>query len=148
MMNTNLKPVLDLVRNSMYNAPIEPNKEKKMRKKVPLEHKKTVVSDISKKHEEDAVDIPAACKQHGIEVYTYYNWKKRVEQLAARKRKSNPVIVRKMLPQNAGATLTVVPPPPKPPITNRSVVIKASIKDLNRVLKELPFDSQCQIELS
>jgi len=71
--------------------------------RVGLSEKKRIVLDIEHKHLEDAIPMPEACKANGIEVYTYYNWKKRINQLAKKGKterrivhQGKSIIIRKM----------------------------------------------------
>ncbi len=132
----NMNQAIDLVNNIMYNANRKGEIMKKERNPVPLEQKKKAVNEITLKHEEQGMPIPQACKEQGIEIYTYYNWKKRVDQLAARKR---PVIVRKFPVAQAANPATIVQLPQVQGQPQKCAIIITDTRELPFVLKELNF---------
>lgn len=99
ILNNNLNPVIDNVKNLPYNA-VKKELFKVKREKVGIGKKREVVAEISRLFEEGEMSIPDACKKFNMQAYQYYNWKKRVDQLDAKKRKArsiaSPVIIRKL----------------------------------------------------
>ncbi len=138
-MTKNNLEVIDISNNLAYNAE---NKETQMKvnNPVPLTQKRSIVEDIMRQHRENAVPIPEACKSHNIKIYTFYNWKKRIDQLAAKQTKvvryKAPVIIRKMPVKQSvstGASLEL----PAIPAPQRCAVIITDTADLHNVLREL-----------
>ncbi len=123
---------IDQINELVYNA--KP-KEKEMQKEtspITLEQKRRAVVEITQKHEDLGIPIPQACKEQGIKIYTYYNWKKRVEQLAAKRRKS---VTFSKLPVQTSPTIMTIPK--DLPSGQKCVVIMADANDLSRVLQQL-----------
>ncbi len=150
-MNENkVNPVIDLFKQFPYNAAkvgLSPPEGKEMTKKKPsIDEKKKIVADITKRHFEDGVPISALATEYKIREFDYYNWKKRVEQLAARKEKvkiirhAAPVIIRrapvKQSVEEAGTGTSPTPEPAPQPSPQKYFVIVGETPE-GVILKEL-----------
>lgn len=86
MNENNVKNIVDNLMEIGHNV-AQKEKIVKKRPRLPLTQKIKIVEAVAQKHEE-GLSIPEACLAAGVQMYTYYNYKKRLEQLATRRPKS------------------------------------------------------------
>lgn len=162
--NNKLLTVIDLSAKLPYNAAMKEKKMTQKENRVGITKKREIVGEISRLFAEGEASVAEACKKFKIPEYTYYNWKKRVEQLDERKRKArtSTMIVRRPIVQSAptgegtGTSPSVEPPaqPPAPeekqfqatsyvsiivtnPESQKSATIQTDMGNMHNVLREL-----------